>query len=222
MMIFVVLLVTVSSVDNIVSNPQCKWINCDEGCPAGCVLMKRQDKDARGIEYMFDETGCGGMGSHAFCCPLGNLRTCGWYTQNNGRCDSTCPDGTVEIGSNNMYCRWNYQAACCTKEQKSMKLYTTCEWGEKPVCDAQKGCPNNPFRELMAWSSSGTGGGSCNMRSGGFPASEWVVQGQKFCCDTSDEKRTFYTATGMIVSGPGQRARPRTGVGAAVPATESA
>lgn len=177
-----------------IPNPQCKWTNCDEGCPAGWVLMKRQDKDTRGTEYMFDETGCGGTGSHAFCCPPGassDLPTCGWYTHNNGRCDSTCPDGTVEIGSNSMYCRWSYQAACCTTEQKSMKLYTTCEWGEKPMCDSQQGCPKSPFSELMAWSSSGTGGGSCNMRSGGYSAAEWVVQEQKFCCDTSNAKRTF-------------------------------
>ncbi|RYP56698.1 hypothetical protein DL771_011637 [Monosporascus sp. 5C6A] len=174
-----------------IPNPQCKWTNCGEGCPSGWVHMKRQDDGARGTEYMWDETGCAGLGTHSFCCPPGDLPTCGWYTHHNGRCDSTCPEGTVEIGSNSLYCRWGYQAACCTTNHKSMRLYTTCEWGEKPMCDAQEGCPNSPFSELLAVSSSGTGGGSCNMRSAGVPASTWVLQEQKFCCDTSDKQRTF-------------------------------
>ena len=40
-------------------NPQCKW--------TGYVLMLREDPGKRGKEYMSDETGCGGVGSHACC-----------------------------------------------------------------------------------------------------------------------------------------------------------
>jgi hypothetical protein len=84
-------------------------------CPFGYVHMTREDPGKRGKEYMLDETGCGGSGTRAFCCPASQaLPTCGWYTHNNGKCDNSCPSGTVEVGSNDMYCRKNYQAACCS------------------------------------------------------------------------------------------------------------
>lgn len=175
-------------------NEQCKWTNCNENCPSGWVLMKREDDGKRGTEYMFDESGCGGTGVHRFCCPPGNLPTCGWYTHHNGKCDNTCPSGTVEVGSNEKYCRQKYQAACCTTGSKSMKLYTKCEWGQYPLCNYQGGCPGTDSAKdtLLASSSSGSGGGSCNMWKLGPPGSHvFEVQARKFCCDTGDQKATF-------------------------------
>ncbi|KAF2466138.1 glycoside hydrolase [Lindgomyces ingoldianus] len=176
-------------------NPQCKWTNCGEGCPSGWVHMTREDSGKRGKEYMLDESACAGSGVHAFCCPTNDkLPTCGWYTHHNGNCDQKCPDGTVEVGSNNMYCKKNYQAACCTTGSKSMKLYMKCEWGQYPMCNSQAGCPGSDSSKntLLAVSSGGTGGGSCNMWKLGAPGSGiFEVQQRKFCCDTSEKKGTW-------------------------------
>lgn len=193
-----------------IANPQCKWTNCGEGCPAGYVLMKREDSGKRGTEYMFDESGCGGGGrAHMFCCPAGDLPTCGWYTHNNGACDNKCPSGTVEVGSNDKYCRKKYQAACCTTNKKSMKLYTTCEWGEYPMCNNQAGCPgtDSAKNKLLASSPSGSGGASCNMLAfNPYDDDSWEVQSQKYCCDTSDTKASWgdcqwYDSLGLMPSG---------------------
>lgn len=193
-----------------IPNPQCKWTNCGESCPAGWVFMKREDSGKRGTEYMFDESGCGGGGrSHKFCCPPGDLPTCGWYTHNNGACDNKCPSGTVEVGSNDKYCRKKYQAACCTTDKKSMKLYTTCEWGEYPMCNNQAGCPgtDSAKNKLLASSPSGSGGASCNMLSfNPYDDDSWEVQSRKYCCDTSDTKASWgdcqwYNSLGLMPSG---------------------
>lgn len=59
-------------------NEQCKWTNCGEGCPGGWVHIKRSDGGARKNEYMWDKTGCDGLGSHSFCCPAQQDKpTCG-------------------------------------------------------------------------------------------------------------------------------------------------
>jgi chitinase len=146
----------------------------------------------------------------AFCCPPSDqLPTCGWYTHNNGKCDQKCPDGTIDVGSNSMYCKKNYQAACCTTDTKSMKLYTTCEWGTYPMCNEQARCPGSDSskKTLVAESSGGTGGGSCNMWAYGGPGSDVLeLQQRKLCCDTATEKQKWgdcdwYTNIGFAPSG---------------------
>lgn len=151
-------------------------------CPSGWKSIKRSDGGARGDEYMADQEGCGGLGSHKFCCPPdAPLPTCGWYTHNNGKCDQKCPENTIEVGSNRMYCKKNYQAACCTTNTDSMKLYNQCNWADYPVCDNGK-CDSKT--ELTS-SASGSGGAMCNLRSYRGPGSLPVVQERKYCCDTS-------------------------------------
>lgn len=155
--------------------------------------MTREDDGARGKEYMLDESGCGGIDmAHAFCCPPGEkLPTCGWYTHHNGACDNECPSGTVEIGSNDKYCRQKYQAACCTTDTKSMRLYSRCEWGEYPICDSQEGCPDSSKDTLLAASSTGSGAAHCNLRGISSDFQDFWVQQRKYCCDTSDEDQSF-------------------------------
>lgn len=125
--------------------------------------MKREDKGKRDNEYMLDDTGCGGFGTHGFCCPPSDkLPTCGWYTHNNGKCDGKCPEGTGIVGSTNKHCNnGGYQAACCTQDVKPIKLYSTCHVGAWPFCDSQEGCPDTSKTTLLAESSTGMGGEIC-------------------------------------------------------------
>ncbi|GME48568.1 hypothetical protein CNMCM5793_006895 [Neofusicoccum parvum] len=170
--------------DNTVTttHDQCKWTNCAEECPSGWTRMLRKDSGARGTEFMVDQTGCGGVGVHQLCCPPSSDQpTCGWYTHNNGKCDSKCPSGSVEVGSNKMYCNNNgYQAACCTTGSDSMKLYNQCSWADAPYCDSGS-CSNDE----VALSTTGSGGAVCNMRSASMR--EWSVQERKYCCDNDDD-----------------------------------
>ncbi|KAF2743763.1 glycoside hydrolase family 18 protein [Sporormia fimetaria CBS 119925] len=171
---------------------QCKWTNCAEGkyCPSGWVAMRRKDGGARKGELMVDHSACAGIGVHTFCCPTSSeLPTCGWYTHHNGNCDSKCPQGTIEIGSNSMHCKKNYQAACCTWDTDSMRLYQKCEWGQYPVCNSQEGCPGTDRSKyaLLALSSGGSGGASCNV----WKANPLEVQQRKYCCDFSNPETTF-------------------------------
>jgi chitinase len=143
---------------------------------------------------MFDQAGCDDGGAHALCCPTDDsLPTCGWYTHNNGACDGTCPPGTIEIGSNDMYCHGNYQAACCTHDTKSMSLYMTCEWGDYPLCDNTKTCPwkDSSKDQMLVASTTGSGGSSCNVRSWGGPGTPIQIQERKLCCNTKNENQTF-------------------------------
>ncbi|KAK3315445.1 hypothetical protein B0H66DRAFT_521857 [Apodospora peruviana] len=166
----------------------CKWSNCGEGCPAGWAVMRRSDPGARRDEYMFDEQGCDGGMSHMFCCPTDStFPICGWYTHNNGACDNQCPPGKIEIGSNNMYCRKNYQAACCTVDVPSMRVYSTCEWGAWPHCDDLQRCPwaDSSKSTGLAYSSSGSGGAFCMTDKAGY------FTQRKYCCDTADVQSSF-------------------------------
>ncbi|KAG4412339.1 hypothetical protein IFR04_014518 [Cadophora malorum] len=122
----------------VTSYAQCKWTNCAENCPAGWSRVLRQDSGARGTEYLVNQFACDGIGVHQFCCPPSQNPTCGWYTHHNGKCDPTCPTGTVEVGSNSMYCNnYKYQAACCivSTDLFVMKLYNQCSWADWPMCD---------------------------------------------------------------------------------------
>ncbi|RSM09999.1 hypothetical protein CDV31_007405 [Fusarium ambrosium] len=187
-----------------IPNEQCKWTNCQQSCPKGWIHMNREDPNARKGEKMLDETGCGGDGTHSFCCPPNSkMPTCGWYGHGNGNCKSSCPDGQVEIGSNNMHCKKkkNYQAACCTVGSKNMRLYTTCEWGTYPNCDDQKGCPKASADTLLAESFSGTGGGQCDWLVNKL-GEEYGLSFRKYCCDTSKEKIRFGSCKAYDTLGP--------------------
>ncbi|RSL96918.1 hypothetical protein CEP52_011197 [Fusarium oligoseptatum] len=186
-----------------IPNEQCKWTNCQQSCPKGWIHMNREDPNARKGEKMLDETGCGGDGTHSFCCPPNSkMPTCGWYGHGNGNCKSSCPDGQVEIGSNNMHCKKkNYQAACCTVGSKNMRLYTTCEWGTYPNCDDQKGCPKTSADTLLAESFSGTGGGQCDWLVNKL-GEEYGLSFRKYCCDTSKEKVRFGSCKAYDTLGP--------------------
>jgi len=179
------------------NKPQCRWTNCGEGCPAGWVLMKRSDPGARGDEYMFDDTGCDGGRSHMFCCPPnGGLPTCGWYTHNNGRCDGTCPEGTVEVGSNDQHCHGGYQAACCSMANSaSTGAYTYCDWGPFPNCfdcddhaECREKCPSTsdpskvPFTQFMLMSAQGSGGATCDLDLD-------IRQKRRLCCIPVNNKK---------------------------------
>lgn len=131
---------------------------------------------------MADQEGCDGIGVHKFCCPPDSpLPTCGWYTHHNGNCDQKCPDGTIEVGSNSMYCKKNYQAACCTSDTDSMKLYGKCNWAQFPLC-MNGNCDGST--ELTS-SSTGSGGAQCNIKEWSGPGSAAIFQKRKYCCDTS-------------------------------------
>lgn len=82
------------------THPQCKWTNCFDDCPSGWSRVRRTDDGAREGEHMWDSTVCS-FGQYTFCCPPdAELPKCGWYTHNNGKCNSECPSGYTEIGSN--------------------------------------------------------------------------------------------------------------------------
>lgn len=165
--------------------PQCKWTNCGESCPNGWVHMQRKDSGARTNEYMVDGGGCGGLGTHAFCCPPDQtLPTCGWYKHNNGKCVAGCPEGYGAVGGNSQYCNnggWQY--ACCTRDTKSLQLYMQCHI----ACDAGNTCPNQFAKDkypdqnsLLVSSGTGMGGANCGS-----------LKKQNICCNTSNKQATF-------------------------------
>jgi GH18 family chitinase len=159
---------------------QCKWTNCGETCPTGYSAVERDDKwrNKKG-ELMLDGNGCDGGLVHTLCCPSGALPSCGWYSHKNGKCDSTCPDNYIEIGSTHDGCKKNYQAACCTIDSKSMDLWNTCEWAGNPPDHCGDVCP--PLKKWPMHSSpQGSGGVKCN----GDGARNW-------CCDRTYDKRKW-------------------------------
>jgi hypothetical protein len=147
--------------------------------------MKREDPGARTNEYMLDGGGCGGIGSHAFCCPPDHkLPTCGWYNHNNGRCSPDCPEGYGVVGGNSQYCNngmWQY--ACCSRDTKSLQLYMNCHIG----CDSGDTCPMewaktkwSDQNTLLVSSGTGMGGANC-----------FTQKKTNLCCDASNKKATF-------------------------------
>ncbi|RMJ03310.1 hypothetical protein CDV36_015165 [Fusarium kuroshium] len=168
---------------------QCRWTNCKESCPKGWVHVGRLDKGARKDELMYDETGCGGDGSHLFCCPPDqDIPQCGWYGHGNGACtkSTSCPSGMAEIGSNQMYCNHPpmVQTACCTTESESMKVYGECTWGAYPECDSKPECPSGYHDVPVARSGSGSGGLECNNLKNALGADILGVQMRNYCCGT--------------------------------------
>ncbi|KAH6871830.1 hypothetical protein B0T10DRAFT_590612 [Thelonectria olida] len=203
---------------NKIPNKQCRWTNCKEDCPQGWVNVARSDKGARKKkdEKMWDETGCGDDGHHSFCCPgTEELPTCGWYGFSKGKCGKgSCPSNMVEIGSNQMYChkKQNYQSACCTTDVKSMKLYSTCEWGAYPDCDSQDKCPNtagdSSKNYLWAESSTGTGGGQCDDKKNNLGLKVPGMQTRKFCCDVHNANLRFTDCQWFKDVGPAPATEP--------------
>ncbi|KAI8648702.1 Chitinase [Fusarium keratoplasticum] len=169
-------------------HPQCKWTNCGESCPSGWVRMMRKDKEARDNEYMVDGSHCS-EGVHALCCPSEDPPTCGWYQHNNGKCNPTCPDGTVEVGSLKTHCNNSkYQAACCTTGKTSMELHDQCSWTEAPMCMSGS-CSSG--QDEVALSPSGSGNAVCNVEIWNHPYGDGKVkiQERKLCCDQEDNKK---------------------------------
>ncbi|KAH1913703.1 hypothetical protein KXW47_005080 [Aspergillus fumigatus] len=163
---------------------QCKWTNCFEPCPNGWSRVPQSNAGARKDEMMVDQTGCNSLGMHQLCCPPdAELPTCGWYTHHNGKCNQVCPEGTVEVGSNKMYCNnKKYQAACCTTTTNSTKLNTE-----------------------IASSTTGSGGASCNGLQGRFIGDLGKLQERKYCCDNNADEQwddcQWYTDVGLAPAG---------------------
>ncbi|CAG8171739.1 unnamed protein product [Penicillium salamii] len=189
-----------------IKHDQCKWTNCGDLCPAGWVLLRRNDDDKHHAgEWMMDSGGCLFKGDlHRLCCPPDQeAPKCGWYNFNNGDCEGKCPDGMFELGGTSAGCstvNGNYQAACCTSGKKSTALYEKCEWGASFECDSYK-CPAAKSNVLLK---------SCNGNGGSACAGDWKSnknEERKLCCDTSDENMTFddckwendYSSTGYKV-----------------------
>jgi chitinase len=181
------------------------------GCPSGWVHIKRSDERGKKDEYMYDESGCGPKGVHNFCCPAGTSQpTCGWYTQINGNCDSTCPKDTIEIGSYNKNCKktGTYQSACCSSNHKSMKLYTKGEWGKYPMCEETSSCPAGDSKKstLLASANAGSGQAICNAYYKGQILPKDPPNERKFCYDGSNSKERFsdcvwYGGVGTMLPG---------------------
>ncbi|EGX89977.1 class V chitinase, putative [Cordyceps militaris CM01] len=169
-------------------HPQCKWTNCGESCPSGWVRMMRNDKEARKNEYLVDGSHCP-SGVHELCCPAENPPTCGWYQHNNGKCDPTCPQGTVEVGSLKTHCNnGRYQAACCTTGGDSMKLHDQCSWTQYPMC--MLGSCSSGQDEVVR-SPSGSGNAPCNIEIWNHPYGDGTIkiQERKMCCTQEDNKK---------------------------------
>ncbi|OGM39528.1 hypothetical protein ABOM_012089 [Aspergillus bombycis] len=150
----------------------CKWSNCGEACPAGWQMIPREDQwRNKKDEYMLDTTGCNGVGFRSWCCPPTKAPKCGWYSFNNGHCESQCPSGMVEIGSTRNGCKsteFDYQAACCTieddngNELTSMTLYSTSEWAASPHCDTGVcSFKGTTMPDILVQSGTGSGGVYC-------------------------------------------------------------
>ena len=190
-------------------HPQCKWTGCLEECPDGWMRMRRGDDGARDNEDMIDTQGCP-TGGHKLCCPpkQGFLPKCGWYTHHNGKCDQTCPDGMIEIGSNSAYCKnGKYQAACCDTGVVSMRLHTMCGWSKAfPNC-ASGSCSDIIVSDVAGTgatyveygaSSTGSGGAVCNWAA--YPL--FFAEARKYCCredlaDSRWEDCEWYTQYGL-------------------------
>lgn len=72
---------------------------------------------------MVDASYCS-KGVHELCCPSEDPSTCGWYQHNNGKCNPTIPDVTLEVGSPRTHCNnGKSHAAGCTWGKKSIELH---------------------------------------------------------------------------------------------------
>lgn len=130
---------------------------------------------------MTDESHCDYGGTHKLCCPPNSVPKCGWHKHNNGKCStSDRPSDTLEIGSNDKYCRSGYQLAYCSDSQDSMKLYDNCAWStDFPDCSEGlwgRTCGPGPYDNLMALSSWGSGGAQCDSGA------------RRYCCEENSDQ----------------------------------
>ncbi|KAF4437569.1 hypothetical protein F53441_13000 [Fusarium austroafricanum] len=161
---------------------QCRWINCKEFCPKGWVHVGRTDKYARKDKLMYDETGCGGDGSHHFCCPPDeDIPQCGWY---------------------------NYGNACCTTKSESMKVYGDCTWGAYPECNSKPECPLGYYDTPVARSGAGSGGLQCNNLKNDIGNNILGVHMRNYCCGTEKDLQftdcQVYRNAGAMIKGYSQ------------------
>ncbi|KAF5985649.1 hypothetical protein FCOIX_2003 [Fusarium coicis] len=189
---------------------QCRWSNCKEPCPKGWVHVGRLDEHARKGELMHDETGCGGDGQHAFCCPPNEeIPRCGWYGHGNGACQkvTSCPSDMVEIGSNQIHCDNPpmVQTACCKTTSKSMKVYETCRWDEYPDCDTDPKCGDSDDSWPIARSAAGSGGLQCKARKNSLGHDTIGFQERNYCCSQKPGLRfqdcKTYRDVGPMIAG---------------------
>ncbi|KAM7206680.1 hypothetical protein V8F33_000323 [Rhypophila sp. PSN 637] len=143
---------------------QCRWTGCNEICPNNWIRMMRSDPGSRSNEYMTDDTGCDGYGTHKLCCPPNqeipscgcnsHWKDCAWHKgisqgltgQPSDFCYANCPSDTVRVAMSSSGCAAGSWAHCCTPEIKTIiKRYDeeTGEydmyldmWADDPVCDA--------------------------------------------------------------------------------------
>jgi chitinase len=77
-----------------------------------------------------------------------------------------------------MYCRKNYQAACCETDTVSMELFGKCHWGPAPNCGPS--CSSD--ETYLAWSGTGSGGAICNNQKGTGSFFD-----RSYCCGEQEE-----------------------------------
>ncbi|KAF5720971.1 hypothetical protein FMUND_3874 [Fusarium mundagurra] len=161
-------------------------------------------------ELMHDETGCGGDGQHAFCCPPNvDIPQCGWYGHGNGACQkvTSCPSDMVEIGSNQIYCDNPpmVQTACCKTNSNSMKVYETCRWDEYPDCDTDPKCGDSDDSWPIARSAAGSGGLQCKARKNSLGHDTIGFQERNYCCSQKPGLRfqdcKTYRDVGPMIAG---------------------
>ncbi|KAJ5130997.1 Glycoside hydrolase superfamily [Penicillium bovifimosum] len=124
---------------------QCTWVGCGEVCKSPYVTVFRGVGPGAGDGHslMLDSVTCPTGQTHTLCCPQDHGVKCGWYSHNNGKCESTCPSGTFEIGSvakPDLCYNDDYQASCCTSGKDATLLYDTTTWSSFPGCDNGE-CP---------------------------------------------------------------------------------
>lgn len=195
-------------ITNDVPREQCRWTNCDEGCPAGWQLVQRRDiyKENR-VEYMFDDSSCNGQGSRKFCCPPGPAPACQWLFHNGGKCNPDCSDYGVQVASTNIACNNGLtQLACCSVQEtyykgspivESMQIWDKCRWhGKEPDCayegTAEDACASEENNRTLPLISTYLGSGSttCKLSTGSFPWS-WKRTPQAFCCEAPYPDRSW-------------------------------
>ncbi|KGO47650.1 Glycoside hydrolase, superfamily [Penicillium expansum] len=176
---------------------QCTWVGCGEVCKSPYVAVFRGVGPGAGDGHslMMDSVTCPTGQTHTLCCPEDHGVKCGWYTHNNGKCDSTCPSGTFEIGSvakPDLCYNDDYQAACCTSGKDATLLYGTTTWSSFPGCDDGE-CPVYDDKKTKTLTSSSTGSGNafCEYRDIYASLQEIVWQERKLCYDDTQSGKKW-------------------------------
>ncbi|KAJ5295557.1 hypothetical protein N7508_010378 [Penicillium antarcticum] len=150
------------------------------------VTTSRSDPGHRDGELMLEERVCEDGLLHTLCCSKEAVPKCGWYTHNNGKCDSTCPNVMFEVGLTTTACSSGYQAASCEKVKDSTKLYVdllqwldhfpgNCALGD---CLANGGSKSDILVEERA----GSGDAMCWATEIDVWKNTWAFPSRKLCC----------------------------------------